>query len=109
MQKKFKFTNKIFIVLIFTFLFLCDVEAGSNLKSESSTDKDTHNEKCPISITVQDNLKGNKDMDYSLLDCIYYKTDSNGNYLLDNNGEKIFRTEKYYSQKLSILFQKMPV
>ena len=91
MHKQFVYKGLISSILIFS--FMSNVKAGSNLKYENTTDSGTQNDKCPVSIIVQDNLKGSKDMDYSLLDCIYYKMDDKGNYLYDDYGNKIPRTE----------------
>ena len=91
MHKQFVYKGLISSILIFS--FMSNVKAGSNLKYENTTDSGTQNDKCPVSIIVQDNLKGNKDMDYSLLDCIYYKMDDKGNYLYDDYGNKIPRAE----------------
>lgn len=74
----------ILYTILCMFISFNNVLAGANVKTENTNDANTKNDKCPVSITVQDNLK-NKDMDFSELDCIYYKT--------NENGEKVLRTE----------------
>lgn len=74
----------ILCTILCMFISFNNVLAGANVKTENTNDANTKNDKCPVSITVQDNLK-NKDMDFSELDCIYYKT--------NENGEKVLRTE----------------
>lgn len=86
--------NKKIYAFLIVFLFGCtNVYAAPNIKIEDTYDPDTDVNQCPTSIIVQDNLKGEKDIDFSDLDCIYYKMDNKGNFLLDENGEKILREE----------------
>ena len=86
--------NKKIYAFLIMFLFGCtNVYAAPNVKTEDTYDENTDIDKCPTSIIVQDNLKGSKDIDFSDLDCIYYKMDGRGNFLLDENGEKILREE----------------
>ena len=83
---------------MYAFLIMClfgcsNVYAAPNIKTEGTYDENTDPDKCPTSIIIQDNLSGEKDIDFSDLDCIYYKMDNAGNFILDENGEKILREE----------------
>lgn len=82
----------IMLTLISIFSYT-NVLAAPNIKTEATKDADTIKDKCPVSVIIQDNLKGEKDMDFSDFDCMFYKMDDKGNYILDENGEKILRDE----------------
>lgn len=75
----------IYLLLMVSVFSVVNVKAAPNVKTEDSTDANTKENKCPYSIIVQDNLSGSKDMDFSDLDCMFYKT--------NENGEKVLREE----------------